>query len=147
MYLERLNPWRFLKDTLEEVPEYLQIASELPATMKRITRVLDKGKMQVEVNSPQLELLVRKLDRMSNQMSFSIVLLGLIICSSISGAQTIVWRLPMLEIGNRDLVLNVCLAAVRYLSIWSFLTVCLLVFWSFVCVFDSSADGSGVDEH
>lgn len=106
LYLERLNPWSFLKDTLEDVPEYLQIASELPVTMGRLSAMLRKGKMQVEVVSPQLEQLVQKLDRISNQMSFSIVLLalslvllGLIIGSSISGAQTILWKLPMLEIG------------------------------------------------
>ncbi|MNI72949.1 hypothetical protein D3C73_1289180 [compost metagenome] len=69
--------------------------------------MLHKGKVQVEVVSPQLEQLVKKLDRISNQMSFSIVLLalslvllGLIIGSSISGAQTMLWRLPMLEIGT-----------------------------------------------
>ncbi|MGN7760921.1 ABC1 kinase family protein [Paenibacillus sp. 22594] len=106
LYLERLNPWSFLKNALEDVPEYLQIASELPVTMGRLSAMLRKGKMQVEVVSPQLEQLVKKLDRISNQMSFSIVLLalslvllGLIIGSSISGAQTILWRLPMLEIG------------------------------------------------
>lgn len=106
LYLERLNPWSFLKNTFEDAPEYLQIMSELPVTMKRLTAMLNKGKMQVEVVSPQLEQLVKKLDRISNQMSFSIVLLalslvllGLIIGSSISGAQTILWRLPMLEIG------------------------------------------------
>ncbi|WP_405152368.1 ABC1 kinase family protein [Paenibacillus sp. FSL K6-0108] len=107
LYLERLNPWSFLKNTLEDVPEYLQIASELPVTMGRLSAMLRKGKMQVEVVAPQLEQLVKKLDRISNQMSFSIVLLalslvllGLIIGSSISGAQTILWRLPMLEIGT-----------------------------------------------
>ncbi|MNC26599.1 putative protein kinase UbiB [compost metagenome] len=107
LYLERLNPWSFLKNMLEDVPEYFQIASELPGTMGRLTAMLHKGKVQVEVVSPQLEQLVKKLDRISNQMSFSIVLLalslvllGLIIGSSISGAQTMLWRLPMLEIGT-----------------------------------------------
>ncbi|AIQ51331.1 ABC transporter [Paenibacillus sp. FSL R7-0331] len=106
LYMERLNPWSFLENMFEDIPEYLQIVSELPGTMKRLTVMLNKGKIQVEVVSPQLEQLVKKLDRISNQMSFSIVmlalslvLLGLIIGSSISGAQTILWRLPMLEIG------------------------------------------------
>lgn len=106
LYLERLNPWSFLKNTFEDVPDYLQLVNELPVTMKRLTAMLNKGKLQVEVVSPQLGQLVKKLDRISNLMSFSIVLLalslvllGLIIGSSISGVQTILWRLPMLEIG------------------------------------------------
>ncbi|WP_340024777.1 AarF/ABC1/UbiB kinase family protein [Paenibacillus sp. FSL K6-1096] len=104
LYLERLSPWGFLKNTFEGVPDYLQIMGELPITMKRITAMLNKGKVQVEVVSPQLEQLMKKLDRISNQMSFSIVLLalslvllGLIIGYSINGVPTILWRLPVLE--------------------------------------------------
>ncbi|MNE65522.1 hypothetical protein D3C80_1610050 [compost metagenome] len=61
----------------------------------------------MEVASPQLEMLMKKLDRISNQMSFSIVLLalsivmlGLIIGSALSGAQPLLWKLPIIEISS-----------------------------------------------
>lgn len=106
LYLERLSPWSFLKNGLEDIPEYLHMAGEIPVTLNHLSSLLRKGKVQVEIVSPQLEQLIKKLDRISNQMSFSIVLLalslvllGLIIGTSISGAQTMLWRFPIVEIG------------------------------------------------
>ncbi|MNZ56523.1 putative protein kinase UbiB [compost metagenome] len=107
LYLGRLNPFPMLKEWLEDVPEYIGLLRDIPATLKQVSVILQKGKLQVEVASPQLEMLMKKLDRISNQMSFSIVLLalsivmlGLIIGSALSGAQPLLWKLPIIEISS-----------------------------------------------
>jgi ubiquinone biosynthesis protein len=106
LYMERLSPWNLLKKGMEDIPEYLHMAGKIPETLNQLTTLLKKGQIQVEVVSPALEKMIKKMDRISNQMSFSIVLLalsivllGLIIGTSISGAQTILWKLPFVEIG------------------------------------------------
>ncbi|MNN27984.1 putative protein kinase UbiB [compost metagenome] len=107
LYMGRLNPFPLLKEWIEDIPEYFSLLRDIPATLKQVSTMLQKGKVQVEVSSPQIEVLMKKLDRISNQMSFSIVLLalsivmlGLIIGSALSGAQPLLWKLPIIEISS-----------------------------------------------
>jgi len=106
LILDRFNPWKMMKTWLEDVPDYIDLLKEAPLSIKQFSSLMRKGKIEVEVTSPQLEGLVKKMDRMSNQMSFSIVLLalsivmvGLIIGVALSGVQTVLWKLPIIEIG------------------------------------------------
>jgi len=105
LYMERLSPWQILKDWGGYIPEYVHLLREAPMSLKELSVLLRKGKLQLEVASPQIDMLMRKMDRLSNQMSFSIVilalsivLLGLIIGTALSGAQPLLWRLPIIEI-------------------------------------------------
>lgn len=106
LFLERLNPWKMLKAWMEDVPEYLELLREVPASLKRLSSLMRKGQVRVELEVPQLEDLMKKMDRISNRLSFSIVLLslsilivGLMIGAGLSHAQTGLWRLPIIEIG------------------------------------------------
>ena len=83
--------------------EYL---SELPKDLKAITSTIKKGKLKIDINVSELDSFMKRLDRVSNRLSFSIILLsfsilmvGLIIGASIVGQTTLIWRLPVIEIG------------------------------------------------
>ncbi|MMZ69980.1 hypothetical protein D1872_329210 [compost metagenome] len=60
----------------------------------------------MDMNLPEMEQFLRKLDQISNRLSFSIVLLafsiimvGLIIGSSLARMPTLLWDIPAIEIG------------------------------------------------
>jgi ubiquinone biosynthesis protein len=87
--------------------EYSEIVADLPKSIKEFSSIMKKGKMRVEISLSDLDRLLTRVERVSNRISFSIVLLsfsiimvGLIIGSSLSGnTTTIIWRLPTVEIG------------------------------------------------
>ncbi|WP_256200818.1 hypothetical protein [Virgibacillus halodenitrificans] len=75
--------------------------------MKEIMSVIKKGKVRLDINVSQLESVMHRLDRISNRLSFSIILLsfsilmaGLIIGAAITGQTTMLWDLPIIEIGT-----------------------------------------------
>lgn len=79
---------------------------ELPKNLRDISKTMRKGKFRMEVVIPDLHLFLEKLDRISNRLSFAIVLLafsilmvGLMIGTSISGQSTVIWKNPIIEIG------------------------------------------------
>ncbi len=67
---------------------------------------MKEGKLRLEITAPQFDRLLTKLDKIGNRLSYSIVLLsfsiimvGLIIGSSIAQESTVIWRIPAIEIG------------------------------------------------
>lgn len=106
LFLERLDPRQAVKSWLEEAPEYIDLLHEVPLSIKQLTKTMRQGKLKIEAESPQLDELLKKMDRISNRIAFSIVLLsislvmvGLIIGSSLNNSQTMLWRIPVIEIG------------------------------------------------
>lgn len=106
LFLERLDPRQTLKSWMEDVPEAIDLLSEVPQSIRQLAKVMRQGKLGIEAESPQLDTLMKKLDRISNRLAFSIVLLsisivmvGLIIGSSLNHSQTLLWRIPVIEIG------------------------------------------------
>jgi ubiquinone biosynthesis protein len=87
--------------------EYEEILEELPETVKDFTSVMKKGKMRIEITTPELEIFLKKINKISNRLSFSIVLLslsiilvGLIIGTTITGHPSILLtKFPAVEIG------------------------------------------------
>lgn len=103
---ERYHPKKVAEDVLDYVIENGEILIQLPKQLKELTSVMQKGKMRIAITIPELNLLLTKLDRISNRLSFSIVLLsfsiimmGLIIGSALSRKSTLLWNLPAIEIG------------------------------------------------
>ncbi|MGE8079458.1 ABC1 kinase family protein [Peribacillus loiseleuriae] len=106
LLLDRYHPKKIVKNTWSKFIEYTEIVTELPKNIKEFSDTLKKGKFRLEITMPDIHLFLEKLDRISNRLSFSIVLLafsiimvGLIVGSSISGQATLLWRLPAIEIG------------------------------------------------
>lgn len=103
---ERYHPKNISEDIAGDLAEYGDMITELPTTVKELKSVIKKGKVRLEINVPSLDRSLKKLDQISNRLSFSIVLLsfsiimtGLIIGSAIVRQSTLLWDIPVIEVG------------------------------------------------
>lgn len=106
LVLKRYHPKNIAQHAWNELVENMEYLSELPKDLKAITSTIKKGKLKIDINVSELDSFMKRLDRVSNRLSFSIILLsfsilmvGLIIGASIVGQTTLIWRLPVIEIG------------------------------------------------
>jgi len=109
---ERLLRERFRPDHLKDrmVDQWLDwygLWRDLPEQLKQLRAIVKKGKIRLDISLPDIDLVLKKLDRISNQLSFAIILLafsiimvGLIVGAALTGETTILWRLPVIEIGS-----------------------------------------------
>src|SRR5699024_12578029 len=79
---------------------------EIYEDLKQIDTIAKKGHLPVEIEMKNHLILVGNLERISNRLSFSLILLalsiilaGLIIGSSLSGYESLLRQLPVIEIG------------------------------------------------
>lgn len=103
---DRYHPRKMAESIFNKWEEYGEIFTELPKHIQEISSIMKSGKLPIEINIPKVELLLTKLDRISNRLSFSIVLLsfsiimvGLIIGSALGGQSSLLWNIPAIEIG------------------------------------------------
>ncbi|GGM18388.1 ABC transporter [Paraliobacillus quinghaiensis] len=103
---QRYHPKKIAADLFDQWSEMEDIVTDLPKQLHKLASISKNGKIPIEVNLPKAEWAVRKLDRISNRISFSIVLLsfsiimvGLILGSAISGQASLLWSIPAIEIG------------------------------------------------
>ncbi|MEW9676777.1 AarF/ABC1/UbiB kinase family protein [Lentibacillus sp. L22] len=106
LFRERLNPKNWVETAFHQWTEYGEIIADIPKNIRELTSMVKKGKLPIEISLEKSEIFLKKLDRISNRLSFSIVLLsfsiimvGLIVGSALSGQSSILWRLPAIEIG------------------------------------------------
>ncbi|MEH7414872.1 hypothetical protein V7266_06255 [Neobacillus drentensis] len=107
MVKDRFNPKNVAEKVWNQLFEYSEIMNELPKTVKDFTSIMKKGKMRIEISTPELEIFLRRLNRISNRFSFSIVLLsfsiimvGVIIGAVLSGQTSVLFsKVPLIEIG------------------------------------------------
>jgi len=106
LFREQFSPRRLGKKWMEDIPEYLDLLTDIPLSLKNLSTLLQRGKVKVEVTAPELNAFLQKMDRITNKVSFSIVLLslsilmaGLIIGSSLSHQKSELWSFPVIEIG------------------------------------------------
>lgn len=95
-----------MRRTLNQFIESAEAIAELPKDIREVTGIIKKGKLRLDINIPELQVFLHKLDQISNRLSFSIILLafsiimvGLIIGSAIGGETLILWKIPVIEIG------------------------------------------------
>jgi len=107
IFKKRYHPRKILEDSITEITDNIDFLRNIPNDMKQISRMLQRGKLRFELNVTELQAFLKRLDRISNRLSFSIILLsfsilmcGLVIGASISGHTTMLWRLPVIEIGS-----------------------------------------------
>lgn len=103
---DRFHPKNLKDQFVDQWIAFYDLWRDLPSQAKALKRVVKKGKVHVELSLPDIDLLLRKMDRISNQLSFAIILLafsiimvGIIVGAAIMGASSILWRLPMIEVG------------------------------------------------
>lgn len=103
---EKYRPKKIAEEVYEQVDDYKDIILDLPEHINAIYKLLRSGKFPLEISVARVDMILKKLDRVSNRLSFSIVLLsfsiimvGLIIGSAIAGEVSYFWSLPVIEIG------------------------------------------------
>ncbi|WAA10891.1 ABC1 kinase family protein [Fervidibacillus albus] len=101
---DRLKPTNVWKEFEGKLRDAFDTLSDVRKAIKVVSK---KEKLQMEMNVPEIKTFIQKLDRMSNQLSFSIVLLAfsilmgsLIIGASISSQRTFLWDFPVIEVGS-----------------------------------------------
>lgn len=104
LLLERFHPRSLLERVKEEWSEYGDALLHLPKHALDLMAFIKKGRLEISI--PEIDKFLRKLDRISNRLSFSIVLLafsiimcGLIVGSSLNRQAVSLWNLPVLESG------------------------------------------------
>ncbi|MBM7698097.1 ABC1 kinase family protein [Kurthia huakuii] len=103
---QRFEPKKLANEAVNEALDQLENLREVPFTVKGILKKLERGHVGVEMKIGDEEKLMRRFDRMINQVSlaiillaFSILMVGLIIGAAIANQTTLLWRLPVIEIG------------------------------------------------
>jgi ubiquinone biosynthesis protein len=105
LLLERLNPKNLIQRVKEEWTGYEDMLNRFPKQVRELLAFIKKGRLEVSI--PEFDKFLRKLDRISNRLSFSIVLLafsimmaGLTIGFSLNRQPSPLWSLPVLEAGS-----------------------------------------------
>lgn len=76
LYLDRFDPEKVLRTFIKSFSRNAEIALQIPDLLNKTLKRLDKGKTRVEMKLPQLHMLLMKLDRAANRITFSIILLS-----------------------------------------------------------------------
>lgn len=104
---ERFKPKRMFRQVADQLRNYGELFEALPRHVKKLTTVVKEDRLQIDLKIPDLNIILKKMDRISNQLSFALVLLafsiimvGLIIGSAVAGQSSVLWSLPAIEIGS-----------------------------------------------
>ncbi|MBC8081460.1 MAG: AarF/ABC1/UbiB kinase family protein [Gorillibacterium sp.] len=104
---ERFHPNQVRKRLWKDTTETVSALSQLPRQLTQVGKLLRSGKLRMEIGLADLEPLLRKLDQVSNRISFSIVLLsfsivmvGLMFAASTGNEPAFLVHLPVMEIGS-----------------------------------------------
>jgi ubiquinone biosynthesis protein len=106
LFKERYHPKNVAEMVWRRISDYGELLLDLPNYIKEFTPLLKRGQFRLEIGIPELDLFLKKLDRISNRLSFSIVLLafsiimvGIMISSSLGRESAILWKIPAIEFG------------------------------------------------
>ncbi|MCL6458610.1 MAG: AarF/ABC1/UbiB kinase family protein [Gorillibacterium sp.] len=104
---ERFRPNQVRKRLWKDTTETVSTLAQLPRQLSQVSKLICSGKLRMEVGLTDLEPLLRKLDQVSNRISFSIVLLsfsivmvGLMFAASTGNEPAFLVHLPVMEIGS-----------------------------------------------
>lgn len=107
LFKQRLNPKNILSRSWDEFLENIEVVRDLPKDLKEIATTVKRGRLRFDINVKDLQTFLQRLDKISNRLSFSIILLsfsilmvGLIIGTAIADKQSLLFRLPVIEIGS-----------------------------------------------
>ncbi len=103
---ERLHPKNLTRTWLKNLNDFSDVFLHLPQHFHELRSIVRHGHLQVEIAMPEIEHILKTQDRISNRLSFSIILLAfsmimssIIIGLSIAGQYSLLWKLPVVEIG------------------------------------------------
>lgn len=104
---DRYHPKNLLKRALKNASDDIDTLRQLPEDIHKVTETINKGRLKVHHQLDDGPNFLKRLDRISNRLSFSIILLsfsilmvGLIIGASIAGETNLLFKLPLIELGG-----------------------------------------------
>lgn len=107
LLLERLRPKNLTSSLLKDVTDYGDMLIDFPRQSRELFSLIKKGKLHMNISVPDAYDFLRKLDRIGNRitfgivlLSFSLIMMGLIIGSSIVGRKHyFLLNVPTIEVG------------------------------------------------
>ncbi|MEA2083749.1 MAG: AarF/ABC1/UbiB kinase family protein [Thermodesulfobacteriota bacterium] len=81
--LNRIHPRRIAKDMVGSGTELFHLLKDIPGEVRKILKLARQGKVKMEFEHRGLEPMIAANDRISNRLSFAIVLASLVIGSSL----------------------------------------------------------------
>lgn len=104
---ERMHP-DFLKSVaFKQFYQVSDAVEDISHNIHEFTKGLKNRKLPVNLELDTADKILRRFDKLANRLSFSIILLsfsiimvGLIVSSALSGQHTIIWNVPIIEIGT-----------------------------------------------
>jgi len=107
LFRDKYDPRKVASQAWHKLKEDADIIAGMPRNLKDIMSLVKKGKLRLDISVKDIEMLLLRMDKISNRLSFSVILLafsilmaGLIIGAAIAGQTTMLWRLPVIEIGS-----------------------------------------------
>jgi ubiquinone biosynthesis protein len=104
---ERFQPQELQKRWWRQISGFLDTVMSFPRQAGQLTRMIRTGKLKMEIAIPEIDLLLQKLDQVSNRitvsivlLSFSIIMVGLIIASSVGKTPALILHFPVIEVGS-----------------------------------------------
>ena len=94
LLFQQLDPQHWAKQVSSTVGDIAELACNLPLQLHQIFQKLQRGNLKFELEHLSLERLLGELDRISNRVSFSLIIAALIVGSSIvlQNVNTWEWR-------------------------------------------------------
>ena len=100
-------PTSILKKSWRQWTENAHFLSQVPKNLRDLSKTIQNGDLHFKISVPELQLFLQRLDKISNRLAFSIILLafsilmvGLIVGSAIADQANLLWQIPVIEIGS-----------------------------------------------
>ena len=104
---ERYHPQQLQKRWWRQFSDFADTMMSVPKQASQLSKLIRTGKLKMEISVPEIDLLLKKLDQVSNRisisivlLSFSIIMVGLIIASSLGNNSSLVLSFPVIEVGS-----------------------------------------------
>lgn len=103
---DRLHPKDVARRLWKNINSFGEALSSLPDSVKELSTVASRGRLRLDISIAELKPILDNQDRISNQLSFCIILLSfsiimasIIVSLTIAGRSSLLWRIPVVEIG------------------------------------------------
>ncbi|HWR41973.1 AarF/ABC1/UbiB kinase family protein [Sporomusa sp.] len=106
LLMERLHPKTLTKELWKNLSDFGELFISFPQHFKELSSVVRRGRLRLEITLPEVEHILKTQDRISNRLSFSIILLAfsiimasIIVSLNLAGQSSLLWKIPVVEIG------------------------------------------------